>query len=152
MADAASTILVFEDDPNDVLLLKRALVLNGIENPVQVVPDGVEGVAYLTGHGKYSDREKFPLPQIIILDLKMPRMGGLEVLEFLRDNPSFRVVPTLVLSSSKISDDVARAYDFGATSYMVKPATFHDLQLLIKTVHEYWSQAVRPDRVSRKGR
>jgi CheY-like chemotaxis protein len=138
------TILILEDDPNDILLLKRALEKNEIRNPLQVVPDGIEGIAYLQGTGKYGDRAKHPFPKVIIMDLKMPRLGGLEVLEFLKRHAEFSVIPTLVLSSSSELTDVAKAYQFGANSYMVKPTNFDDLQALIKLVHEYWTRAVKP--------
>ena len=146
MADADDnyTILVLEDDPNDALLLRLALEKNQIHNPVQIVRDGIEGVAYLTGEGKYADRRLYPFPKVIILDLKMPRMGGLDVLQFLAKNPELRVIPTLVLSSSSQESDVARAYAAGANTYLVKPGNFEDLQSLIKTVHEYWTRAIKP--------
>ncbi len=142
--DEKYTILVLEDDPNDALLLRLALEKNQIHNPLQIVRDGIEGVAYLTGTGKFADRRLYPVPKVIILDLKMPRMGGLEVLQFLEKNPELRVIPTLVLSSSNEDSDVARAYAAGANTYLVKPGKFEDLQSLIKTVHEYWSRAIKP--------
>ena len=142
--DEKYTILVLEDDPNDALLLRLALEKNQIHNPLQIVRDGIEGVAYLTGNGKFADRRLYPVPKVIILDLKMPRMGGLEVLQFLEKNPELRVIPTLVLSSSNEDSDVARAYAAGANTYLVKPGKFEDLQSLIKTVHEYWSRAIKP--------
>jgi CheY-like chemotaxis protein len=142
--DKEFTILLLEDDPNDVLLLKRALQKNGIQNPVQVLPDGIEGIAYFSRTGKYADRDQFPLPRVMIIDLKMPRMGGLEFLQWLKDHPEFRIIPTLVLSSSRENVDVAKAYALGANSYMVKPANFQDLENLIKIIHEYWQRSVTP--------
>lgn len=139
------TILIVEDDPNDVLFLKRALKKNGINNPVCTLPDGEEAIAFLSGSGKYSDRMAYPFPRVIILDLKMPRKGGLEVLEWLRDHPKYRVIPTLVLTSSKLNEDVVRAYGLGANSYMVKPSNFDDLLRLMKTAHEYWSLCLKPE-------
>jgi CheY-like chemotaxis protein len=138
------TILILEDDPNDVILLKRALQKNNIRNPVQVLNDGVEGVRYLSGIEPYSDRSKVPFPSFIIMDLKMPRMGGLEVLEWLREHPQYRVIPTLVLSSSKLPVDILTAYKLGANSYMVKPGNFDDLQNLIRNVYDYWSLCTKP--------
>lgn len=139
------TILLVEDDPNDVLFLKRALTKNGIHNPVSVLSDGEEAIAYLSGLGKYSDRMAFPFPKVIMLDLKMPRRGGLEVLQWLQEHPQFRVIPTIVLTSSKINEDVLRAYGLGANSYMVKPSNFDELQQMVKTAHEYWSFCLKPD-------
>jgi CheY-like chemotaxis protein len=145
MDQGAYTILILEDDPNDVILLKRALQKNNILNPVQVLQDGVDGVDYLKGEGPYSDRVRFPFPRFIIMDLKMPRMGGLEVLQWLKDHPEYQVIPTLVLSSSKLPNDILAAYKLGANSYMVKPGNFDDLQLLIKNVYEYWALCTKPD-------
>ncbi|MDB6053733.1 MAG: response regulator with CheY-like receiver domain and winged-helix DNA-binding domain [Verrucomicrobiales bacterium] len=145
MEKASFTILIVEDDPNDVLFLKRALRKNDINNPVQAVSDGAEAIAYLSGDTPYSNRQVYPFPEVIIMDLKMPRMGGLEVLEWLRAHPQFRVIPTLVLSSSKLNSDIAKAYGLGANSYMVKPANFDDLQRMIRVAHEYWTFCMKPD-------
>lgn len=139
------TILLVEDDLNDVLFLKRALGKNAINNPVTVLPDGEEAIAYLSGVGKYADRMTHPFPKVIMLDLKMPRRGGLEVLEWLKEHPQFRVIPTIVLTSSKINEDVAKAYGLGANSYMVKPSNFDDLQKMMKVAHEYWSFCLKPE-------
>src|SRR5687767_6869400 len=113
------TILIVEDDPNDVLFLKRALKKSQIENPVCTLSNGEEAIAYLSGIGDYADRITHPFPKVIILDLKMPRKGGLEVLEWLRDHPQYRVIPTIILTSSKLNEDVIKAYGLGANSYMV---------------------------------
>lgn len=139
------TILLVEDDANDVLFLQRALKKNGINNPVSVLSDGDEAIAYLTGVGKYSDRLEYVFPRVIMLDLKMPRRGGLEVLEWLKEHPQYRVIPTLVLTSSKLNEDVMKAYGLGANSYMVKPSNFDELQRMIKTAHEYWSFCLKPE-------
>lgn len=145
------TILLIEDDPNDVLFLKRALNKNAIHNPVSVLRDGEEAIAYLSGSGPYFDRVKYPFPKVIMLDLKMPRRGGLEVLEWLKEHPELRVIPTIVLTSSKINEDVIKAYGLGANSYMVKPSNFDDLQKLIKTAYEYWSLCLKPEPLPHNG-
>jgi CheY-like chemotaxis protein len=139
------TILLVEDDPNDVLFLQRALKKNGINNPVSVLSDGEEAIAYLTGSDHYSDRLKYPFPKVIMLDLKMPRRGGLEVLEWLKEHPQYRVIPTLVLTSSRINEDVIKAYGLGANSYMVKPSNFEELQRMIKTAYDYWCICLKPE-------
>ena len=139
------TILLVEDDPNDVVLLQRALRKNQIDNPVVALPDGDEAISYLTGAGKYSDRQVYPFPKVIMLDLKMPRRGGLEVLEWLGEHPQYKVIPTMVLTSSKINEDVMKAYGLGANSYMVKPSNFEELQRMIRTAHEYWSFCLKPE-------
>src|ERR1041384_8067114 len=112
-------ILVMEDDENEAWLLKRAIAKNRIPNPIHVMPDGAEGVAYLAGEGKYSDRTTYPLPCFIITDLHMPRMTWLEVLQWLAKHPEFRIVPVLVLTSSKRQADIVNAYGVGASSYLV---------------------------------
>jgi len=145
MESGLYTILILEDDPNDVILLKRALQKNNIRNPIQVLSDGAEGVKYLSGKEEYADRTLHPFPKFIIMDLKMPRMGGLEVLEWLREHPQYRVIPTLVLSSSKLPVDILTAYKLGANSYMVKPGNFEELQTMIRNVYEYWSLCTKPE-------
>src|SRR5215510_7205705 len=95
----AYTILLVEDDENDAFLFKRALKKCNIPNPVQWVKDGAEAIAYLTAEAAYGDRMAFPFPELIILDLKMPRMPGLDLLAWLRDHPELQVIPTIVMSS-----------------------------------------------------
>lgn len=139
-----SAILIMEDDENDAWLLQRALQKQNIRNPVRVVPDGEEGIAYLTGRGKYADRSRFPLPGFIITDLKMPLFSGLEVLKWLREHQDFKRIPILVLTSSRADSDVANAYGFGANSYMVKPTTFDDLEKLGRVILDYWKACELP--------
>jgi CheY-like chemotaxis protein len=101
-----------EDDENDAILLKRALRRLNVQNPVYIASDGEEGIAYLRGDGRYTDRAVYPFPGFIITDLKMPRRSGLEVLKWLREHPEFGVIPILVLTSSKEESDIAKAYGF----------------------------------------
>jgi CheY-like chemotaxis protein len=115
-----------------------------VPNPVHIVADGEQGIAYLAGRGKYADRELYPLPGFIITDLKMPFLSGLEVLKWLRENSGFQRIPTLVLTSSRAESDVASAYGFGANSYMVKPSTFEDLERLGRVIRDYWQACEMP--------
>jgi len=132
-------ILLAEDDPNDVLLIQRALQRSNIVNPLQVVRDGADAVAYLNGDLQYGDRERYPLPVLLLMDLKMPRKSGLEVLEWLRQQTGgLRRLPVVVLTSSNQSLDINRAYDLGANSYLVKPAGFDSLLELVKNLDMYW--------------
>ena len=132
-------ILLAEDDPNDVLLIQRALQRSNIVNPLQVVRDGADAVAYLNGDLQYADRERYPLPVLLLMDLKMPRKSGLEVLEWLRQQTGgLRRLPVVVLTSSNQSLDINRAYDLGANSYLVKPAGFDSLLELVKNLDMYW--------------
>jgi len=132
------TILIVEDNPTDVMLIRRALARLKIANPVQVIADGDRAVDYLSGHDDYADRMQFPLPALILLDLKLPRRSGLEVLEWLRRQEGLRRVPVVMLTSSRQSDDVNRAYDLGANSYLVKPVEFDGLQEMLGTINTYW--------------
>jgi len=137
------SILLLEDNPDDAWLLERALTKLGFRN-LHLVRDGEEGIAYLSGHGQYADRKRYPVPEFIITDLKMPKLNGLEVLKWLRDNPDFRKVPTLVLTSSRAEQDVASAYGFGANSFLVKPAAFEDLERMGGVIRAYWESCELP--------
>ena len=138
------TILIAEDDPNDVILLELAIRKNGITNPVHVVRDGEEAVEYLEGRGRYSDRAKYPFPGVIISDVKMPRRDGLEVIEWVRSHPCCSVIPIVMLSGSRIEHDVVSAYKLGANSYFTKPTTLDELAELIRLAFDYWSRCERP--------
>lgn len=139
------TILLAEDDPNDALLIRRAFVKCGISHPIQLVCDGEEAIAYISGEGKYSDRRQYPFPRFFITDLKMPKKSGFEILSWLRDRNDLSVIPTIVLSSSKQPDDIKLAYRLSANSYFVKPADFSSLQQLVKRIFEYWVECEKPD-------
>lgn len=135
---SGTAILLVEDDANDVFLLRRAFTKAGIESGLHTVADGEEAVSYLAGEGKFSDRDQHPLPQLVLLDLKLPRRSGLEVLEWVRARPELRRIPVIVLTSSRESRDVNRAYDLGANSYLVKPVSFEDLLSLTQALDRYW--------------
>jgi len=132
------TLLLVEDDPNDIMLFRRAKDKTNLANPLQVVEDGEAAVAYLSGQGQYADRNRYPMPALVLLDLKLPRKSGLEVLAWLREQPGLRRVPVVVLTSSKESTDVGLAYDLGANSYLVKPVAFDNLLEMIKALGLYW--------------
>jgi DNA-binding response OmpR family regulator len=138
MSAKSSTILLVEDDPNDVLLVKRAFRKANVANPLQVVSDGEAAVAYLAGQGNFTDRARFPLPAVVLLDLKLPRKSGLEVLVWLREQADLKRLPVVVLTSSSEAGDVNRAYELGANSYLVKPVAFENLLNLVKALHQYW--------------
>jgi len=144
MEDSNYTILLVDDDENDALLVKMAFQKSGILNPIQWVKDGVEAVAYLNGEGDYANRQIYPFPEVLILDLKMPRMGGLELLGWMRDHPEFKVIPTIIMTSSKLEADIEKAYSLGANTYMLKPSSLDELVKIVKAAHEYWSLSVKP--------
>jgi CheY-like chemotaxis protein len=132
------TILLVEDDSNDVLLIQRAFRKANLANPIQVMGDGDEAVAYLTGLTSCADQSAYRLPVLMLLDLKLPRKSGMEVLTWLRQQPELRRLPVVVLTSSKETSDINRAYDLGANSYLVKPVAFEALLDLVKTLNCYW--------------
>lgn len=144
MNEASFTVLLIEDEPNDALLIERAFRKNGFEHPVKVVANGEMAISYLLGDAGYTDRTAFPFPRIIITDLKMPRMGGLELLQWVKENAEYTVVPIVVLTSSADEDDVKQAFCLGANAYFVKPAQYQDLQHLVKTMMDYWQVSLKP--------
>jgi CheY-like chemotaxis protein len=146
MSTLQGTILIVEDDPNDILLLQRAFRKTKLPHPVQIVSDGEAAVAYLAGQGSYADREQYPLPFLMLLDLKLPRKSGFEVLTWLRQQPGLRRLPVIVLTSSNRNPDIDQAYDLGANSYLVKPVSFDDLSSLLQSLSFYWTDLnMKPD-------
>jgi CheY-like chemotaxis protein len=133
-----ATILVVDDDPNDLHLTELALQHSGVTSPIHLCHDGLEAIAYMMGEGKYADREKFAYPTFIITDLKMPGADGFAVLEHLRSNPEWAVIPTVVFSASQDLDDIKKSYMLGASSYHVKPQSLTALRQQMKVLHEYW--------------
>lgn len=138
MTNAGFTILLVEDDPNDAFLMERAFGKLGYGSSLKTVKDGEEAVDYLAGRGLFGDRGSHPLPGLVLLDLKLPKLSGFEVLAWMRRQPQFTNLPVGVLTSSKEKADIQRAYSLGATSYMVKPTGFDDLQSVVKTIATYW--------------
>jgi CheY-like chemotaxis protein len=137
MAELA-VILLAEDEEDYVLLIKHAFAQAKIPNPLQVVWNGQEAIAYLKGEGKYSNREDYPLPDLFLLDLKMPRVNGFEVLKWLRAQPGLAALRVLVLTSSDELRDVNEAYRLGANSFLVKPLDFQDFMQLSRLIQEFW--------------
>ena len=134
-----TTILLAEDDENDVMLIKRAFSKSHVVNPIACVANGEEAVAYLSGQGSYGDRGTHPLPFMMLLDLKLPRLSGHEVLKWLRtQNNGLKRLPVVVLTSSREPADINRAYELGANSYLVKPVVFEEFTALLKQLQVYW--------------
>jgi CheY-like chemotaxis protein len=131
-------ILIADDSDDDLALLKHAFKRLGIANPVYCVRDGDETVAYLKGEGQFADREKFPLPSILFLDLKMPRRNGFEVLAWLKGQQQFNEMLTVVLTVRTEMQDVTRAYALGADSFLVKPCLPDEIENLANYYREYW--------------
>jgi CheY-like chemotaxis protein len=131
-------VLVVEDNPDDVFLIERAFAESGTAAAIKVVDDGEKAIAYLSGRGSFADREKFPVPSLVLLDLKLPRIPGLNVLSWLRKQPALGRMLVVILTSSRESIDINRAYELGANSYLVKPVSSEALAELIKSVDRYW--------------
>lgn len=138
MNQSRDTILLVEDEPNDVLLMQRAFQKAKLFNPLQVVGEGEVAVSYLSGESPYGDRGRYPLPALMLLDLKLPGMSGFEVLLWLRQQPGLKRLPVVVLTSSKENTDINRAYEVGANSYLVKPVAFDDLVNIMERLNHYW--------------
>lgn len=133
-----ATLLHIEDDANDVILFQHACQKAGISCNLQVVADGDEAISYLSGSGKFSDRSQHPIPRVVLLDLKMPRLNGIEALTWIRADERCKCLPVVVLSSSNHEADIRRAYEAGANSYLLKPVDFNALIDLARTISAYW--------------
>jgi CheY-like chemotaxis protein len=145
------TILVVDDCADDQFLIERAFRKTGVTDPIHLVSDGEEAISYMMGDGKYADRETYAYPTFILCDLKMPRKDGFAVLEFLKSNSEWAVIPTIIFSASCDLDDIKKAYMLGASSYHVKPRTHGALLHQILVLHAYWMTCEVPE-VDRSGR
>lgn len=134
----AKLILLVEDNPDDEELTLLALKKSNILNEVIVARDGVEALDYLFATGKYADRSPSRMPQLIMLDLKLPKLDGLEVLKRLRADPRTKLIPVVILTSSSEEEDVVASYNNGANSYVRKPVDFHRFADAIKQLGMYW--------------
>jgi len=131
-------ILLAEDREDDVLLVRKAFQSADMNCELHVVRDGEEAMAYLAGEGKFRDRAEFPFPDLVLLDLKMPRVDGFEVLRWIRQHPKIRKLRVVVLTSSHQLRDVNEAYRLGANSFLVKPMDFEHVVELTKILKDYW--------------
>lgn len=131
-------ILLVEDNPSDIALTERALKRNNISNPLVVAQDGQEGLDYLFGEGKYAGRDVGQQPVLILLDLKLPKIDGLEVLRRIRADARTRRTPVVILTSSREEQDVAAGYDLGVNSYIRKPVDFQQFTETVRQLGLYW--------------
>ncbi len=153
MSSAAKqcVILMADDDEDDVLLVRDSFERSKLLNDLHVVEDGEELLDYLKHRGMYSNPESSPRPDIILLDLNMPRMDGREALEEIKADPELRTIPTIVLTTSKAHEDICRSYNLGANSFITKPVTFDSMCEVVQKLGEYWFEIVRlPDRCPTK--
>jgi two-component system, response regulator len=137
-------ILLVEDEPDDAFFFQHCLREAGIANRVSVARDGLEALDYLKGIGKFADRETHPLPCLVVLDLKLPRATGFEVLEQMRLEPALRRMIVLVLTSSSSDRDIVTSYDLGANAYLVKPSDSRELVRMVQTLRDFWLTYNRP--------
>jgi CheY-like chemotaxis protein len=138
MLSEKKIILLVEDNPDDELLTLEALKDNKIKNEVIVAHDGEEAIDFLFSHGKYAERNSNILPQVVLLDLKLPKVDGLEVLQQIRNHEKTKFLPVVVLTSSKEETDLIKSYQLGANSYIRKPVDFEQFSQAIKYLGLYW--------------
>ena len=133
-ASHKNTVLLVEDSEEDILLLRRAFRKAGIANPLRVVKDGQEALNYLSGIGAYADRATYPIPSVMLIDLRLPRLSGFELLGWIRTKPDFNGLTVVVLTASDNPQDVHRAHELGVNTYLVKPGDFDELVGMMKTL------------------
>jgi DNA-binding response OmpR family regulator len=138
--------LQIQYDSEDTQIFHRACKKAKVPFVCQSVADGEEAIACLSGKGTYSDRKKYRLPSLVLLELTLPRKSGFEVLTWIRSRPELKYLPVIVLSASKRESDMKKAYDLGASSYLVKPRSFDEVVKLVQTIHRYWLKVIARDR------
>ena len=143
----ARHLLLVEDEENDVILFQRAVDRSGLKLSMSVVQDGQDAIDYLSGVGPYADRQRYPLPSLVLLDLNLPRVKGLEVLQWVRQHPRLRTL-IIVMTSSQSESDLEQAYCLGANSYLVKPNDNQELIALLQALYSYWFKFNRAPNIS----
>jgi CheY-like chemotaxis protein len=137
----SGVILLVEDREEDAELIGKGLRRGNVKNPIQVVRDGEEAVMYLSGQGRYANHEEFPLPALVLLDLKLPKIDGFEVLRWLREQPGLRWLRVIALTSCEEIREVNRAHHLGANSFLIKPHEVEECAAMGELIQEYWLQA-----------
>ncbi|MCP2045545.1 response regulator [Pontibacter sp. HSC-36F09] len=135
-------ILIADDDAEDRMLIKEALDENRLSNAIQFVENGEELMDYLHNRGRFTDKEKYQTPGLILLDLNMPKKDGREALKEIKADEHLRVLPVVVLTTSKAEEDILRTYDLGVSSFITKPVTFSSLVDVMRTLSKYWFEIV----------
>lgn len=149
MKELMPTILLVDDNDDDLFALRRALKKAGIANPQQVVTDGQQAIDYLAGAGTFADRAQFPLPFLVFLDLKMPFCSGFEVLGWIREQPDLAAMNVVVLTGSDEMKDHQRACALGARSYVVKPPQPADLRSIMEPLESFWIRPTESSPIAR---
>lgn len=144
MEQTSKTILLVEDNPDDEKLMLRAFKRSNMANPIVVARDGVEALDFLFARGAHAERAGKPLPTLIVLDLKLPKLDGLGVLEAVRGNERTRLIPVVILTSSKEEQDLIRGYALGANSYVRKPVDFAEFVEAVRVLGIYWLMMNQP--------
>ena len=135
-------ILIADDDPEDRMLVKEALEESRLKNKMAFVENGEELLDYLQNRGKFADKEAYPIPGLILLDLNMPKKDGREALKEIKADPHLRIIPIVVLTTSKAEEDILRTYNLGVSSFIAKPVTFSGLVDAMRTLSKYWFEIV----------
>jgi CheY-like chemotaxis protein len=143
-------ILLVEDSEDNVFLVRRAMHKAGVATPLQVVNSGEQAIEYLSGTNGYSDWKQFPLPAIVLLDLKMPGMNGFDVLKWIRQRPGLKALRVAMLTSSDMPDEIKLAHDLGANIFLTKPVQLERLIEIMKTLNEHWLRQAQSPTVSRE--
>ena len=138
----AIVILIADDDAEDRMLVKEALEDSRLKNNIHFVENGEELLDYLHDRGSFKDKKKYPTPGLILLDLNMPKKDGREALKEIKADEHLRVIPVVVLTTSKAEEDILRTYDLGVSSFITKPVTFAALVDVMKTLTKYWFEIV----------
>ena len=138
-------VLMAEDDEHDIVATKRAWKKHHIVNALHIVYDGEECLDFLYHRGKYDDQDTMPQPGILLLDIKMPKMDGLAVLKYIRNDGHLRRLPVIILTTSKADEDRLRSYDLGANAYIVKPVGFDNFSETVRTISLFWELVELPE-------
>lgn len=136
------TVLMADDDPDDRMMTREAWAEAHLVNELRFVEDGEELMDYLCRRGRYGDPASSPRPDLILLDLNMPRKDGREALQEIRSDPDLKSIPVVILTTSKAEEDILRTYDLGANSFIIKPVTFASLVEVVRTLSSYWFKMV----------
>ncbi|NME68322.1 response regulator [Flammeovirga aprica] len=138
-----TTILYADDDPEDRMLTEEAFEESNLSVQLRFVEDGEQLMDYLSHNGAFSDQDKFPLPDLILLDLNMPKKDGVECLKEIKDNDLLRKIPIVILTTSNDEEDVVKTYNLGVSSFITKPVTFESMVEVVESINKYWFQVVR---------
>ena len=145
MLDSNLPILIAEDSEDDAFILQHTLKKAGLPNPTHICVDGLDVIDYLQAQGPYADRAKYPFPRMLIVDLKMPRMSGLDLLAWIKKHPRCAIIPCVVFTSSREPSDIVTAYRLGANAFITKPGDLPGLERILRALHHFWNWAELPE-------